>query len=52
MMEVMDVNGYYLPDGFNPGPLTFRTEEFQRNNVTVRLEIPTVTRAFVEVLAD
>ncbi|MCP4666450.1 MAG: hypothetical protein GY849_08780, partial [Deltaproteobacteria bacterium] len=51
-MEVIEAMGYYFPDGFNPGSLTFRTEEFQRNDVTVRLEIPTVTRAFVEVLAD
>ena len=52
MMAVIEAEGYYFPPGFDAGATRFRTEIFERDDITIRLKIPTVTRATVEVLSD
>jgi hypothetical protein len=51
-MEIIEVNGYYLPPGLREGLKTFRTEVYQDDSTTLHLKIPVVTRAVVEELAD
>lgn len=51
-MAVIEANGYYFPPGFDAGATRFRTEVFERDDMTIRLKIPSVTRATVEVLSD
>jgi hypothetical protein len=52
IMEVIEADGYYLPPEFREQVKTFRTEVYQDGDATVRLKIPSVTGAMVEVLAD
>ena len=51
-MKTMEVNGYYLPPGFRDKISKFNIEQFGQKETLVRLKVPLVTRAFVEVLAD
>jgi hypothetical protein len=51
-MEAIEADGYYLPPEFREQVKTFRTEVYQDGELTVRLKIPSVTGAMVEVLAD
>lgn len=51
-MEAIEADGYYLPPEFREQVKTFRTEVYQDGELTVRLKIPLVTGAMVEVLAD
>ena len=51
-MEAIEADGYYFPPEFREQVKTFRTEVYQDGELTVRLKIPSVTGAMVEVLAD
>jgi hypothetical protein len=52
MMEIIEVDGYYLPAGLREGVTTFRTEVFQDDSVMIRLKVPIVTKALVQAVAD
>ncbi|MCJ7772172.1 MAG: hypothetical protein MUP22_03445, partial [Desulfobacterales bacterium] len=51
-MKSIEVNGYYLPPGFREKISKFNIEQFNQKDTLIKLKVPMVTRAFVEVLAD
>ncbi len=52
LMEIIEVDAYYLPPDFRGQVKAFRTEAYQDGDITIHLKIPQISRSFVETLAD
>ena len=52
MMEIIEVDAYYLPPDIKKQVTSFRREVYQGKEVTIHLTIPLVNRALVETLAN
>jgi len=52
LMEIIEVDAYYLPPDFRSHVKDFRTEVYQDEDITIHLKIPLISRSLVETLTN